>query len=272
LENKNSNATNLVAFCLYGKDKKYQQGALENAKLIKKYLPGWTPIFFVSDDLPQKLSDALQVTGATLLTAESNWPRHKMLWRLLALWVEPCTRVILRDTDSRITLREVAAVEEWIASDYPIHIMRDHPCHGTPILGGMWGAKPLFVRRFLNQDILLHWSEKDGTDQDLLRKYVYPKVKSHAIIHDSYFFFEPFAKRRFSVPRESPGSFVAETFDANNVPQHEHRLLLVALECNPIHKLRWVVLTHLSYLKMTLVETIKEKYPSLNVKRRFLSK
>ena len=29
----------------------------------------------------------------------------------------------------------------WLKSDYPFHIMRDHPDHVNKILGGMWGAK-----------------------------------------------------------------------------------------------------------------------------------
>jgi hypothetical protein len=35
----------------------------------------------------------------------------------------------------------VAAVNEWLNSSLPFHIMRDHPDHGTYILGGMWGAR-----------------------------------------------------------------------------------------------------------------------------------
>ena len=48
-----------------------------------------------------------------------------------------------RDLDSLITEREAAAVLEWQQPEYdnrPVHIMRDHPSHGVPILGGMWGV------------------------------------------------------------------------------------------------------------------------------------
>lgn len=32
-------------------------------------------------------------------------------------------------------------MEQWLASNKTFHIMRDHPNHDTPILGGMWGAR-----------------------------------------------------------------------------------------------------------------------------------
>jgi hypothetical protein len=41
----------------------------------------------------------------------------------------------------RFSEREVAAVEDWLNSSLPFHAMRDHPAHGTAILGGMWGAR-----------------------------------------------------------------------------------------------------------------------------------
>jgi hypothetical protein len=45
-----------------------------------------------------------------------------------------------RDLDSRFTAREASAVEEWLSIDQPIHSMRDHPNHNTPLLGAAWGA------------------------------------------------------------------------------------------------------------------------------------
>ena len=46
-----------------------------------------------------------------------------------------------RDLDSRISAREVAAVEEWRKeSNYTIHSMRDHPLHNVGLGGGSWGS------------------------------------------------------------------------------------------------------------------------------------
>ena len=46
-----------------------------------------------------------------------------------------------RDLDSRFGKREAAAVEEWLQSGAAVHTMRDHPQHGVPLLGGLWGAR-----------------------------------------------------------------------------------------------------------------------------------
>ncbi len=53
-----------------------------------------------------------------------------------------------RDLDSRINPREVAAVEEFLASDKAkVHVMRDHPAHVAFMMGGMWGAKVSKLRK-----------------------------------------------------------------------------------------------------------------------------
>ena len=44
-------------------------------------------------------------------------------------------------TNFRFSARESAAVSEWLSSDLPFHIMRDHNYHNSRILAGMWGAK-----------------------------------------------------------------------------------------------------------------------------------
>ena len=36
--------------------------------------------------------------------------------------------------------REKDAVNAWLVSNRTFHVMRDHPDHGTEILGGMWGG------------------------------------------------------------------------------------------------------------------------------------
>ena len=58
-----------------------------------------------------------------------------------------------RDLDSRFSEREQEAVYEWVNGEKIFHIIRDHPEHGTSILGGTWGCKltpkvrPLFCNK-----------------------------------------------------------------------------------------------------------------------------
>ena len=83
---------------------------------------------------------------------------------------------------------ELIAVDDWIKSARPFHIMRDHPYHMELILAGMWGgiagvlpnlqrlatSTPKFMRN--------RWS-----DQEFLRDAVWPLIKTNALIHDSYY-------------------------------------------------------------------------------------
>jgi len=62
-------------------------------------------------------------------------------WRFCVPDLLGVDRFIVRDSDSRISKREEEAVEEWIKDDTILHIMRDHPHHGYPMNGGMWGMK-----------------------------------------------------------------------------------------------------------------------------------
>ena len=64
-----------------------------------------------------------------------------MLWRFLPVLDPTVDMMVSRDLDSRLTIREQTAVEDWLNTGLAFHVMRDNPHHGTEILGGMWGAR-----------------------------------------------------------------------------------------------------------------------------------
>jgi hypothetical protein len=90
------------------------------------------------------------------------------------------TAYLSRDLDSRLTGREVAAVSEWLATGRAFHFMRDHPDHGTTILGSGWGwrytadsrARWRTAWKRALKDRPLAWAPRDdwGPDQALLHK------------------------------------------------------------------------------------------------------
>ena len=112
-----------------------------------------------------------------------------------------------RDIDAFLLDREVAAVEEWLLSNYTYHVIRDHPSHGGNMLGGLWGAKVadistkdvLMWKRFLYTDVGAGW----GPDQKLLSDTIYGHIKGNLIQHDSYFCarFQASVTRPFPVQR-----------------------------------------------------------------------
>ena len=73
--------------------------------------------------------------------------KNGKIWRFLPLGDPTVSMFAVRDSDGRLSLREKAAVEEWINSSLPFHAMRDHPVHSSPILAGLWGG---------NNDIIGH--------------------------------------------------------------------------------------------------------------------
>ena len=78
---------------------------------------------------------------------------------------------IFRDLDSRPSQREVNAVNEWLQSKHPFHVMRDHPGHDLPMLAGMWGIKleenvrPILRKVFLAslKQSMMYWDVLEDT-------------------------------------------------------------------------------------------------------------
>ena len=80
--------------------------------------------------------DLCNVTRIMELNRMKN-PLFPMTWRFLPLLDATVDQFMPRDSDSHISPREAAAVEEWLQStNSTFHIMRDHVFHCIEILGG----------------------------------------------------------------------------------------------------------------------------------------
>lgn len=161
----------LISFSLYGDDPKYCQGAIENIHLARMHYPGWDVVFHVKDS-PADTFDRLRELGARVIECDFL---NMMLARFL-----PCCRpgiVLSRDCDSRIGAREARAVAEWLESDKPRHVIRDHKEHlsvAHPVMGGLWASRePLEaadgLRQALDDPHYIPW----GSDQRWLRENVW---------------------------------------------------------------------------------------------------
>jgi hypothetical protein len=136
-----SSETRVISYGLYGSKPKYTVGAIRNAELAKIYFPGWTPRFYVTSDVPVDIREKLVELGSELREIPSGMGYASgMFWRFLVAADSTVDRYIVRDTDSRLNSRERLAVEDWIESKYPTHIMRDHVNHCIVMNGGMWGG------------------------------------------------------------------------------------------------------------------------------------
>lgn len=215
----------LITFSLWGDSPKYCIGALKNAELAKTIYPGWTCRFYLGTSVPRDIVHklaAMDNTHVVRMDQAGDW--RGMFWRFAAAGSLNAEAMISRDCDSRLSKREKAAVDEWLTSPKTFHIMRDHPWHGSPILGGMWGVKTpcQFV-----VDQMEKWQPQDRyqTDQDFLTAAIYPAARLDAMIHAPFCRIEPDAID-FPSPR-SGLEFVGQVFDENDVTVAEHQTMLM---------------------------------------------
>ena len=105
--------------------------------------------FYHTDDVPASVLQQLKDSGAELFQIPSGMGYAAgMFYRFLVAADTSVDRYIVRDVDSRLNARDryvkellVAvnmirfAVEDWITSKQPIHVMRDHVNHCIPMNG-----------------------------------------------------------------------------------------------------------------------------------------
>jgi len=208
---------NAISFSLYGTDPKYLVGALENAVQAKEFYPGWEVHFWTGEVTFNVVSQLLS-SGAFVHPAPNSDIPNGMFWRFLVHDNPEITRYIIRDVDSRFSEREVRAVHEWILADTKLHVMRDHPYHNQPIMGGMWG----WTKEPGDFD-MFPWAKaagqevRFGRDQEFLYKWAWKHAKSKTI-HDSCGTYD--GTRNW--PLNGP-EFVGEYIDEHGLPNTQHR-------------------------------------------------
>ena len=220
---------NIISFSLWGDNPFYNVGAIRNAESASKHYEGWVCRYYLGTDVPKETVEALEKFPNTEIVImeneDNNW--MGMFWRFYPISDPEVEYVIFRDTDCRVTMRESMAVREWVSSGKTLHIMRDHPMHTEPIMGGMWGVHgPQFmkgsadvwsapVESLTMQEIINGWivnemrrtEEKDGNcfkewefdakgiDQKFLRAFVYKLFWKDSYIHDTFPMYNSFSGR-----------------------------------------------------------------------------
>jgi hypothetical protein len=202
----------IISFSLWGDNPKYTIGAIRNAELTPIIYPGWVSRFYCGESVPTdiiKTLISLPNTEVVVMDVDGDWTG--MFWRFYAC--EDSDIMLSRDTDSRLSLREKLAVDEWLSSDKDFHIMRDHPYHNTEILGGMWGVRNGLLKNI--KELIGDYTKGDfwQVDQNFLREKIHPLVVNNSFTHDSYLNYninsKPFPSERIN--RE----FVGDVFDEN---------------------------------------------------------
>lgn len=115
-----------IVFSLFGNNPKYLVGAKLNLRLARKIYPDWKLVYYV-DDATTQTSKWLKRHQAIIVDC-SRSAMGGLYWRhAFPAHFKDAERYIVRDCDSRLSQREVVAVNEWILSGAKYHLMRDHP-------------------------------------------------------------------------------------------------------------------------------------------------
>ncbi len=214
---------NVISFSLWGNEPMYWFGAKENIKLAVNYFRGWKCRFYVDKNCNKELIESLIAPNSEIILVEKINDYDGMFWRFLAS-VDPEVNICLsRDCDSRFSDREIAAIIEWLSSDKDFHIMRDHPNHQFPILGGMWGSRNGIMKEIGLKHLIKQWGRYDrkGIDQDFLGQVVYPLVQGNCFEHSEFNI--SYGAQIHSFPtKRNDYEFVGDVFDERNLRHHEY--------------------------------------------------
>lgn len=185
----------VISFSLYGNKDFYCLGLIENIDIINEKYKDWN-IYVFYNNIPEKILHILKNKANTYLyeciSKGYNW--EGMFWRFYPFQFKSIDIFLSRDADSRITDREMNLVNIWINSDKAFHMIRDHPQHVIPILGGMFGVKNKIFRNeniIINNFISKYYTkyknnQERGPDQYFLNEYIYPIIKNNNMTHISY--------------------------------------------------------------------------------------
>lgn len=169
----------IISMSAFGNDNRYFKGAIRQTELAKANYPDWEVRIYT--DNSDKFNDIKNNANIIQIDEDSWGP----FWRFAPLFESEDNITIIRDSDDRITIREVLAVYEWIESDKRFHTMKDHEAHFEyPIMAGLFGFKGKMDDTLKTiMKIFKFTARYYLSDQVFLKNYVYPKYNSSFLLH-----------------------------------------------------------------------------------------
>ncbi|KAG7349669.1 lipoxygenase [Nitzschia inconspicua] len=185
-----------------------EKGVWENIKGYHFYFPDWICRFYVTKNIPIKfIQDLIASPVPVEVVLMDEWGtsfEETRLQRFLPFDDPEVSHVLSRDIDSRPSVRDFLAVNEWLGSPRKFHTMRDHQQHAVAVMAGMFGWKAGALGDLKIVDLLQDFrrsSSSQKNDQVFLERYIWPVVKADAFQHDGHPD-KPWSKR---FCRQSPG-------------------------------------------------------------------
>lgn len=229
---------NIISFSLWGSNPKYTIGAIYNSILAKEIYQGWICRFYIDNTVDPDIINILKKMDnveIVLITDKTN-NNNNMIWRFQA-FIDPKVEVcLIRDTDSRLNIRELTCVNEFIHSNKKFHTIKDHPCHRyskANIMGGLCGVKKgLFDKeQFINVYNQYTKEYKYQSDQDMLfdiiKLFDNDLIMSHDEINDKLPDEPNKVKNSISLKIPIPRfqyQFMGSPYDENNNQEEESKI------------------------------------------------
>ena len=205
----------IIAISVWGDNPRYSVGAIRNAELGRKFFPEWNIFIYYNSSVQSKYIEELKAfENVRLINCDELAEVSPYFWRFFCLFEREDNIVLIRDADSRLSLREKWCVDKWLISNENYSIIRDHVRHyDFPILAGMWGRKgklpeELFVK-------MLEYAKKTyyTVDQEYLKNCVWEYAE-----YDSCIVGISENKQFCDTRKEILPHFVGQGYDENDEP------------------------------------------------------
>jgi len=186
---------NVFSFCLYGppNPRYYPIPMIQNIELAKKHFPDWKVYLYVSPDIDMGFLHQVSQCSNVVIRWTGKMGTINRIERLFAIDEPQVETMFVRDADSRIHWKDRWAINDFLKKPrFVAHLIRDNKDHASKILAGLWGIRKSadinirsLYEEFLKNPKDLFFGE-DGMDQSFLGSYLYPIIKSKALLHFSH--------------------------------------------------------------------------------------
>jgi hypothetical protein len=183
---------NVISFSLWGTAPFYCYGAMINLVLSRTIYPGWSCRYYVDATVPRPCVAFLRDNGADVRNMEDEYPGVGLFQRFLVMNDPAVGRFLVRDCDARLSGGEADLVQQWIDSDYPFHVVRDHVLHNELMIGCTWAGRTdcgidivELMRRYFGSTS--GPTARYGHDQFMLGLMLWPLIRERCLVHDKYY-------------------------------------------------------------------------------------
>jgi hypothetical protein len=200
----------VFSFCIYGTERNYYDGLLENIQIIREYFPDFEIYVYKGICDPGWVFEGCK----TIETGKAGLVNT--LYRFLPL--AEADIGFVRDADSRIYARDRWCITEFLKSSKKYHIVRDHYWHKSRIMGGIFGWKsPCYEKIEIPETDDLFY----GFEEMYLSKTIYPLIKCDTLVHTNNHAFHGEHVEVIKIPHTDKYDFIGNVI-WNNIPKFEY--------------------------------------------------